>query len=166
MLFQLSALLPCGVSWWGEGKQPNLSVVVKAKTCLFFSDKLRDRKCTKPFDKKLVLRQASSERDLDGCFFGRADVTNMAPSCQVFPSPGGSQCPSHTSVIHHSISANRVMSDRFLFSAQRVGILSYLVCLEGSGCWHADVSGRYGLWIAVSEYWDNLVNSPKGRNWW
>lgn len=71
----------------GEGKQPNLSVVVKAKTCLLFSDKRRDRKYTKPFDKKLVLRQVSSERDLDGCPFEKADVTNVIPSCQEFPSP-------------------------------------------------------------------------------
>lgn len=71
----------------GEGKQPNLSVVVKAKTCLLFSDKRRDRKYTKPFDKKLVLRQVSSERDLDECPFEKADVTNVIPSCQEFPSP-------------------------------------------------------------------------------
>lgn len=83
----------------------DLSMMLKAKQSFFF-DKHGDNECPKPFDRKFARGHVNSSRDLAGCPLRRADVTSLAPSCQISPSYSWwFSVPSHASFILHGCSA-------------------------------------------------------------
>lgn len=130
----------------------DLSMILKAKQWFFF-DKHGDNECPKPFDRKFAPGHVNSSRDLAGCPLGRADVTNLVPSCQISPSfSWWFSVPSHASFILHGSSAMWQLTG-FLFHREGRGMSGYFVHHRGDRCWHeVDLwPGKDGSWMPITE---------------